>query len=549
MRLVFACLLCVIVIVAAGIAAAADRAIIVLDASGSMWGQIEGRTKIEIARDTLGEVLQSVPEELELGLYAYGHREKGSCDDIEEIVSAGAGTRQSIADAANSLNPKGKTPLTESVRRAAQSLRFTEEKATVILVTDGIETCDADPCAVAAELEAAGVDFTAHVVGFGLSAEEGRQVACLAENTGGKFIEAKDAGSLADALTQTVVAAGPAPTEEPAPAPQPQPERSEFNYRFTAYLAEGVPLEIRDTRWDCFAADSTSEEVLHYSYTNDVRGRLDPGKYRVRATTDLVTSEFTVELTEDGVAERPVILNAGIVDISVVSSQDGEPDANAYWEAKSGERGDYGYGPATRIVPAGDLPVKARLGRAEAETVASVAAGERKEVRIVAGAGIVSVSATYAEGGPAVEGSDIYFEVLEAKKALDGNRKSVDYGYGAKIEFTVPAGEFMILGRLSEASAETPVTVRAGERSDVVVNLNAGVLAISAPGARFIEILSAKKDLQGNRRSVAYAYGETFQITVAPGEYVVEANYDGDAAKKSANASVSAAVRSEVTVE
>ena len=67
----------------------------------------------------------------------------------------------------------GKTPLTEAVRQAASTLKSTEAKATVILITDGIETCEADPCALGAELEASGVDFTAHVVGFGLTAEEG----------------------------------------------------------------------------------------------------------------------------------------------------------------------------------------------------------------------------------------------------------------------------------------------------------------------------------------------------------------------------------------
>ena len=56
---------------------AADRAIIVLDASGSMWGQIDGRPKVEIARETLRTVPQSVPADMELGLMAYGHRRKG----------------------------------------------------------------------------------------------------------------------------------------------------------------------------------------------------------------------------------------------------------------------------------------------------------------------------------------------------------------------------------------------------------------------------------------------------------------------------------------
>ena len=77
-------------------ATAADRTIIVLDASGSMWGQIDGKPKLEIARETLRTVLQSVPADMELGLMAYGHREKGSCSDIELVVPPAAGSAAAI---------------------------------------------------------------------------------------------------------------------------------------------------------------------------------------------------------------------------------------------------------------------------------------------------------------------------------------------------------------------------------------------------------------------------------------------------------------------
>jgi len=177
--------LCLFALLSPLAALAEGRSIIVLDGSGSMWGQIDGRPKLEIAREALGEVLRDLPAGGEVGLMAYGHREKGSCEDIELLVPPAQGTGPAIAAAANALQFKGKTPLSEAVRRAAAELRSTEEKATVILITDGIETCAADPCALGAELEASGVDFTAHVVGFGLSEDEGAQVACLAKATGG----------------------------------------------------------------------------------------------------------------------------------------------------------------------------------------------------------------------------------------------------------------------------------------------------------------------------------------------------------------------------
>ncbi|MEP4420555.1 MAG: VWA domain-containing protein, partial [Nitratireductor sp.] len=181
---------------------AAERAMIVLDASGSMWGRIDQEPKIGIARAVLKDVLADLPSEVELGLVAYGHRRKGQCDDIELLVAPGTGSAAEIGAVADGLNPLGKTPLSASVRLAAETLKFTEDKATVVLITDGIETCNADPCALGRELEATGVDFTAHVVGFGLSAEEGRQVACLAEETGGLYLPAQDAGQLGEALDQ-----------------------------------------------------------------------------------------------------------------------------------------------------------------------------------------------------------------------------------------------------------------------------------------------------------------------------------------------------------
>lgn len=196
-------------------AADAPRTIIVMDGSGSMWGQIDGRPKLEIARKMVAKALGGIPRDRELGLLAYGHREKGQCSDIELIVPPAAGTAPAILDAVNTMRFLGKTPLSEAVRQAADALRFTEEAATVVLVTDGLETCNADPCALGAELEAAGLDFTAHVIGFGLTKAEGAQVACLAGNTGGRYFDAGDADGLADALLETVAADEPAPATPP----------------------------------------------------------------------------------------------------------------------------------------------------------------------------------------------------------------------------------------------------------------------------------------------------------------------------------------------
>jgi len=181
--------------------------ILVLDASGSMWGQIEGEAKITIAKRVLGDLLNDLPVERRLGLITYGHRRTGDCTDIEELAAIGA-DRGAISSAVQKLNPKGKTPMADSIKLAADKLKYTENKATVILVSDGIETCAPDPCGVAAALEAAGADFTVHVVGFDVTEENAQaQLRCIADNTGGQFVSASNAGELTQALEETVVAA------------------------------------------------------------------------------------------------------------------------------------------------------------------------------------------------------------------------------------------------------------------------------------------------------------------------------------------------------
>ncbi|MBM1814451.1 vWA domain-containing protein [Pseudosulfitobacter pseudonitzschiae] len=196
---------------------AQDRAntILVLDGSGSMWGQIDDVAKITIAQEVVGKLLSTIPNDQQLGLTVYGHRTRGDCTDIETLVAPGPDTRDAISTAVRGIKPLGKTPMTDAVIAAAQALRYTEEKATVILVSDGIETCNPDPCAAARLLEEAGIDFTAHVIGFDVTdAEALAQMQCLAEETGGTFLTASDADELTAALT--TVATEPAPVPVPA---------------------------------------------------------------------------------------------------------------------------------------------------------------------------------------------------------------------------------------------------------------------------------------------------------------------------------------------
>jgi hypothetical protein len=210
------------------------QSMLVLDASGSMWGQIGGKAKIDIARDAVANMLGSWPASQQLGLMAYGHRSKGNCADIEMLKAPAVLDKAGFQRAVNALQPKGMTPISASVRMAAEQLKFSERKATVILVSDGEETCHADPCALGQELEKLGVDFAAHVIGFDIEkgSKAHAQLQCLATSTGGKYLDARNAEDLNKAMGD-VARTVPAPTTPPAKVANPH-----FNEGCTAYDQE-----------------------------------------------------------------------------------------------------------------------------------------------------------------------------------------------------------------------------------------------------------------------------------------------------------------------
>ncbi|SDD68760.1 vWA domain-containing protein [Aquimonas voraii] len=302
-------------------AAAEERVVLVLDASGSMWGQIEGRSKIEIARETVAGLVRDWKPANALGLVAYGHRRKGDCADIETLIESGPLDADGFLRQVNALNPKGMTPLSAAVVQAAESLRHVEQKATVILVSDGEETCNLDPCQVGRELEAAGVDFTAHVIGFDVANPQHQaQLRCLAENTGGRYFNARNADELSGALGAVV-----AVSTEPAPPPasaslesaDEAPAAASVSVSFTGPADRGDFIGLYR------AAAAANESELRYAWVENAEdGRVqvatpaEAGRYELRYVSPVrdyaVLAQRPLTVTDVGAAiEAPAEVSAG----------------------------------------------------------------------------------------------------------------------------------------------------------------------------------------------------------------------------------------------
>lgn len=184
---------------------------IILDASGSMASRLpDGIPKIDAAKTAILSLLDTLEPDLHVAFRAYGHqsaREMKDCKDTQLLVpfQRANEAKQHIASVLSDVRPRGYTPITWVLEQAANDFNpvSTGQNATgnaIILVSDGKETCDGDPCATALALAKMGIRPIIHVIGFDVDTAATLQLSCVARAGGGRYVSVGDAKGLADAL-------------------------------------------------------------------------------------------------------------------------------------------------------------------------------------------------------------------------------------------------------------------------------------------------------------------------------------------------------------
>ena len=507
-------------------AAQTGDAILILDASGSMWGQVDGQTKISAARKAVDSILSKWKTTDRLGLIAYGHRTKGDCRDIELVVPVGTFDAEKIRSAVRGLNPKGKTPMADSLRAAAQALRSSENKATVILVSDGIETCSPDPCAVAAELKKSGVNFTAHVIGFDVTDPAAKnQLQCIARATGGVYLDAQNASGLENALGRAVEATQGTKVQSEAPAkPEPNP-LTDKNFRGIARLVAGAD-PISDTKsdvvWSFYKSSSGQKgDYIATVYGSPAADTMEPGEYIVHVKYGYVEREFPFKV-EKKISTLDVALDAGYVTSDGSVEGAGKADG-VTWEVHT-EKGEYvatDYEAVPKFVlPAGNYKLTLTKGASKNEKAFSLAAGDSINVSMTLDVGKLAVSAVYAQSGPKVE-QGIAVEVRRPAKSDIEQPVWVATVYDPISQFDLPAGRYEVVVGVGYAKRVFPVEIKSGDTLRVNFNLEAGVLGVSVPEGSTVEIFSAERDINNRRTWIGTDYDSEKSVALNAGNYVV----------------------------
>lgn len=532
----------------AGPSAAADEvpdgpAIIVLDGSGSMWGNIgtERPAKFDLARGALRQSLSTLSPRVRLGLMSFGQRRRADCSDVEVLAPPEAGPPERILSIADKLNPKGKGPLALTLKEAAKQIPA-GEAGSVIVIHDGPDNCWQDPCASAAEIAKASPNTRVFLIGFGLEKADSQHLACVARATNGRVFDTQDSTSLTSALSEALTLANlervdpatgmavPVPKAATAPTPAGAP-----GLRLSASLSADGPALTTAIQWT-IANASQPDAPLKTARARDLSVDLPPGSYLVTARYGQATGRQTLDVKAEGPTVAKISLGAGVLKLDALADKGGtalfDPLITVFAKGPSGTADHpiwVGRDPAAQMVlPAGAYAVRVQDGLAEQKAEATIAEGVTANVAPVLGTGRIELSAVTAANGEALK--DVAYTIEEDDPDSPQGRREVVRSADPLASFTLPAGTYYVAARSGVAEQRDRIALGSGATVKHVVSFNLVSITVKveagppqgAPAAALpilIRILSEDAE----QREIARTNGVTGTFLLPPARYRVEA--------------------------
>jgi Ca-activated chloride channel family protein len=447
--------------------AANPKAMIIFDASGSMWGQIDGVNKVVIARDALKSVVERWNPNVELGLTVYGHRVKGDCNDIQTVIPIGKVNKKQMIDTVYGIMPKGMTPIAKSLRQVANKLRRYEDQTTIILISDGRESCDADPCVTAKLLKAEGINFVAHVVGFNVDAKTDRQLSCVAKATGGEYFSAKNAASLTKAI-KTIA------KKVEKPKPKPVVIKNTTLELKARYQLSPKGLNVSGMQWEV----TQGGKSLYSGSEENPKIPAKVGFIHIKAnyarTSEVQKVEGDVTLKAKKNNPVTIQLKSGKVQIDTAEEQggpkvkssvhiypilEGEPSLGdeIAWCVTTKSKA------CERILPIGDFLIKASYNGMQTQKQFSLTNKETKSIHLYfKQTSRIETSASETDGGKWVDASHAVF-IPDEEGQPDSHVCSPNSQKKRVGKCKLPVGKYVVQSRYNEYTKLTPIEIKAGE--------------------------------------------------------------------------------------
>jgi hypothetical protein len=164
--------------------------------------------RVKPAREAAVEVAQRVPRDMSTGLVMVDSCQQGA----RPLGFFGPGQRAALIGQLQNIQPHpfapgGGTPLADGIARAGQMVDGVNRDATILVISDGQESCRGNPCAAAQALAAAKPRLKINVLDIsGTGAGN-----CVAAATKGQVFTARNAADVVSSMRRAAhVAMGPA---------------------------------------------------------------------------------------------------------------------------------------------------------------------------------------------------------------------------------------------------------------------------------------------------------------------------------------------------
>ncbi len=567
-------------------AAEAPLAIIVFDGSASMWGPLvpeknaseknasEKKSKLALAREGVRAGLDKAgldkagfdktgPDNasaaLRLGLVSFGHRRGGDCSDVEVQVKPASGTAARITGILDAYNPRGRGPITQALRLAAKELAADAQPASIILIHDDPDNCQADPCAALPDLQKANPRVVVHVVSLAMKREDAQRMSCLTRPTGGTLTEANDAQQTSAAILAALKRAGGGAADAvlaapAAPGQLPVVPAGKTGLLLQAKLsADGAAITL-PLRWRVRAAGQPGASPLHESDAVTATVELAAGQYDVEAQYGFVVARSTEEVRAGQFSPVTIALAAGSVQLldaaiqgtlfrdAIMTFTRTEPSP----ETVSMLRGlvsEIGLSP-------GNYRMGITAGPQRIERAISVKLGERQVLEPPLAIGELDLELVAAVSGAALEGATttMYEDDPDAPKG----RREIARSSASRPIFALLAGTYYGVVRIGSAEVRERFVIRGNERTERRLVLDvARVSVVARPAVRLDEAAPVILKLQSADDSKPALISRRTQAVfdVPAGRYKLEARIGDGNASVERDLDLKAGAREQIALE
>jgi Ca-activated chloride channel homolog len=526
---------------------AAPTAIIVVDGSGSMWGNLgtDKRPKIEMVREALRALLPNLRTNARVGLSSFGHRRRGNCGDAEVIVPPEPDSAVRMSVPVEKMNAMGKAPIALALRESANAIAGASP-ASIVLIVDDLDNCGQDICAMVGELHASSPGLVVHTVALGFDKPKLDQISCVAQQTGGKLWDAQDAAGFDSALGQAVNLANlqnaPSATEPQSaqgesPADKPDPGAPPGLY-LSAGLGEQSATLDSPVHWR-ITRSGADGALIRDTRAAALYEKLEPGTYDIEAQLGLAKARQTVEIAADAATQVRVNLNGGVLKMQARSTNSAAPLPSPIFTVTpagadaANTSAPLWVGRDTHpeiVLPSGDYNVTAQNGIARQQSKLTIAAATGTSFNSMLQSGSLELSATRGavagQGDPVTEG--VTFILSQDDPDAANGRREVARSAAAAPTFMLPAGTYYVNARTPSAEVREQIAIGAGDIVKRAVPLSLAHVKLAAtlggkPAPDSSAITFRVIRLDGESREIARTIAKEPEFDLSAGRYRLEA--------------------------